>query len=368
MKIANTPSPIIAPPPERKKVAQELGFDDIDDYTGPVDGKSHPAHRELLRPLTKALVALEYRTEIEGADKLPTSGPQVYCPTHPSFFDPAVVSTLFKRDVRFIANYQFFDGARGKMMTWGGAFPVDLERGSPRAIKHSLEIVKDGLGFVIFPEGKISERPDQVDPLKKGVGMIAVRGGAEAITPISVHYVKDDKSRWGELAAGVATSLAVGVGATLAAVGDPVLRTVAGAATGALTGLYTGASLLRANTELEKPYDQFPKFFAGIKGGAIGAAAGAVVGGVVAGSSPLGGLVMAGAGTMATAALADAWRTRDVVKVTVGDPLVVKDYVDQYGKREADERINADLHTALGHLKAAASGTPYDENGPKTRE
>ena len=80
------------------------------------------------------------------------------------------------------------------------------------------------------------------------------------------------------------------------------------------------------------------------------------------------GLVMAGAGTMATAALADAWRTRDVVKVTVGDPLVVKDYVDQYGKREADERINADLHTALGHLKAAASGTPYDENGPKTRE
>lgn len=356
-------------PKTPKEIAQDLGFDDIDNYTGPADGKSHPHHREILRPLTKALVALEHRVELEGMEKMPTEGPQIYCPSHPSFWDPAIAATLFDRDVRFIANYQFFDGVRGKLMTAMGAFPVDLERGSATSVKHSLEIVKQGKGFVIFPEGKISDDPNKVDPLKKGVGMIATRAGAETITPIGIHYKPNDKFRAGERAVGALAAAAVGAASVVAAASpNPVVRVLAGAVGGGLTGLVAGGAHGRKNTVLEKQYNTLPRFFNGVKGGAIGAAAGAVIGGAVAGMVPGGGYLTAGAGALGTLGLAEAWRNRDVVSVVVGDPIAVAPYKEQYKKREAGDKLAADVHTALGRIKAEQSGVPYDEDGPKLRD
>src|SRR5262245_55860694 len=99
-------------PKEEKKAT--FGSDVID-YSGPPDGRSAPRFTKVLIPLAKALTAMKYRIEIEGAENLPEKGDggHIFAPTHPSVFDPAVVFATLGRDVRSMANQQIFRGIGG---------------------------------------------------------------------------------------------------------------------------------------------------------------------------------------------------------------------------------------------------------------
>ncbi len=137
--------------------------------------------------------------------------------------------------------------------------------------------------------------------------------------------------------------------------------------TGALAGTFTCATVARSMTPNPSYKDTLPKFKAGLKWGAIGAAVGAAAGLAVAGTTG-GAFILGTLGTLSTLALTTAYTEREVLNVRIGEEILVDDYVRLYGKKEAMVKIDEELHTRLGRMKAEMTGVPYDENGPKIRD
>ena len=364
-----------APPAEAEKPKATFGSDVID-YSGPPDGRSAPRFTNILRPLCKGLVAMKYRIEVEGAENLPEKGDggHIFAPTHPSVFDPAVVFAVLDRDVRSMANQQIFRGLGGKIITWGGAFPVNREGAAPATMRHTKEILEGGKDMVIFPEGTIPQEEyddGTVAPIKKGVAAAAISGGAKSIIPISIHYAPDDKPRYTELAVGVLAAVGVATATIYAgANGGLAARAAMGALSGSLAGAKIWGGLKKHTTPARVKHNQAPRFAAMLKGGALGALAGGLFGGLACALAPDTMAPIVGSlGAAGTLGLNEAWRNRYVAKVLVGKPIVPETYF-QPGERPrmAINAITEDLHRALGKGKEALTGTVYDETKPKIFE
>ena len=339
----------------------------VPNYTGPEDGLSRRRFPSVLGPLNRLLIAGCYRLEADGLDNFPQDGRHVYCPTHPSYFDPPLIASLTERDMRYIANVNVFDGVRGHFMTWGGAFPVHRDAARVKTLRHAVEVLEQGKGLCIFPEHNVvadeARIPDQVNPLKKGAAYFALRGHAESIVPIAIDYQPGVKP---QLAARTAASLAVAVtGALAAAWGGPTARIAVAAAAGALAGAYAGGKLLFDAVPNPGAYDPFPKYFATLRGGAAGAALGAAVAGF---ATAYAGDVAAGlsglAGIAGACALTRAWQGRPVARVLVGEPLKVAPY-QQEALRTGVDRLTQDLHAALGRTSQQLTGVPYAADAPR---
>jgi len=355
--------------------AQNVGHY-VPGYTGPRDGLSHPKYGWLCRNINRALIAGQYRLEVEGGENLPTEGAHVYCPTHPSYFDPPLIAHITApRDVRYVANIYVFDGIRGRLMTWGGAFPVNREKADFRTMRHCKSIVQQGKGLCIFPAGVIEDEhwEGKIGSLKKGAAHFAVTGGAESVVPIAIDYVPNARQRPRETAMGLvaaASVLAAGVGTAL--VGGPSARILASTLTATLAGTYIGGKIMRDRTPITDRCDVFPKYFATLNGAACGAVAGGLLGGLGAAflgaHSPVVTGIAAAAGAFGTWGLARAWRDRDIARVVIAKPLPVAPYRESYpNRKEAVRALTIDLHRALGTTKSYLSGVPYDDTAEKFR-
>lgn len=375
MKITSSSQPYVRPGSLPSSPERNVGHY-VPGYTGPKDGLSQQKHQWLTQPLNKALIAGCFRMEVENPENMPPEGAHVYCPTHPSMFDPPLVMALTKRDIRSVANVYVFDGVRGHVMSWGGAFPVNRENATVQSVRHCVDVLKQGKGLCIFPEGRVDEAhaEGKIGQLKRGPAWAALEANAESLIPINVNYEKNTKARPGETAFGVGAALAVAAGGALAAMfGGPAVQVAAGAVTGALAGMYAGGKRAHDRTENPEYFDQFPKYFATLKGGALGAIAGAVGGGALAHAGALAGTLTGVAGAVGTYGLVRGWRDRDIARVTIGVPLKVADYVEKYPFSNRIERATAvnalteDLHRSLGQTKALISGVPYDDPAEKIR-
>ncbi|GMU55340.1 MAG: hypothetical protein AMXMBFR33_44860 [Candidatus Xenobia bacterium] len=356
-------------PPVRTE-PEKFGVE-VPGYTGPEDGLSSRKYDAVLQPLNRLLIAGCFRLEVEGQENFPHQGRHVYCPNHPSYFDPPLIASLSERDMRYIANVNVFDGVRGHFMTWGGAFPVHREAARVKTLRHAVDVLREGKGLCIFPEHNVvadPERiPDQVNPLKKGAAYFALRGQAESIVPIAIDY-REFCARPGPSRLGLAAAAALAVGGVVAgACGGPVARIAVATLSGAVAGAYGVGKLCYDAVPNPGPYDPFPKYFATLKGGA----AGSVLAGAAAGFSTAlgeGGLAcsLSGlAGALGAYALVKAWQERPVARVLIGEPLVVAPYRQDGCNRKAVVRLTEDLHAALGRTTEQLTGKPYACEGPR---
>ncbi len=342
-------------------------------YTGPDDGLSHPRFQTLCRTLNKALIAGCFRLEVEGEENMPHTGAHVYAPAHPSMFDPPLVAALTPRQMRYLANVYVFDGFRGKMMTWGGAFPLNREQPNIKTMRHCVDTLKAGHGLCIFPEGGIADpqKDGHVGPLKRGAAYFALRGGAESVVPIGIRYIQDEKKRTGETLVGALA--AVGVAATglaAGAIGGYPARIAVATLAGALTGAYAAGKLIYDRTDNPEWFDPFPKYFAMLNAGSLGAAAGAAVGGFSAALFPEAAGVVAGVtgftGALATYGIVKGWRDRDIARVVIGKPIKTAEFRNR-PIREGTRALTVELHRQLGAVTSQLSGVPYDDTLEKFR-
>ena len=258
MKITSSSQPYVRPGSLPSSPERNVGHY-VPGYTGPKDGLSQQKHQWLTQPLNKALIAGCFRMEVENPENMPPEGAHVYCPTHPSMFDPPLVMALTKRDIRSVANVYVFDGVRGHVMSWGGAFPVNRENATVQSVRHCVDVLKQGKGLCIFPEGRVDEAhaEGKIGQLKRGPAWAALEANAESLIPINVNYEKNTKARPGETAFGVGAALAVAAGGALAAMfGGPAVQVAAGAVTGALAGMYAGGK--RAHDRTPNISTSFP--------------------------------------------------------------------------------------------------------------
>ncbi|MCL2388534.1 MAG: 1-acyl-sn-glycerol-3-phosphate acyltransferase [Defluviitaleaceae bacterium] len=136
-----------------------------------------------IRGIAIALSHILYRFEISGPENIPKEGAFILCGNHISAFDPIALAAFSKRQLTFMAKKELFKfPPLGAFLRALGAFPVDRKATDMNAYRHTLKLLKDGNGFLIFSQGT---RMKDFDNAKAGVAVFALKSGAPII-PVGI--------------------------------------------------------------------------------------------------------------------------------------------------------------------------------------
>ena len=128
-----------------------------------------------------------YRCTIIGADKIPKEGGVLICSNHISMHDVVILAAASDRQIRFMAKKELFNVPLVSSLVKAlGAFPVDRKNGDVGAIKHTVNIVKNGDVAGIFPQGTRHKKVHpKGTPIKNGAGLIVSRAKC-TVVPASI--------------------------------------------------------------------------------------------------------------------------------------------------------------------------------------
>ena len=168
--------------------------------------KTRPSAFWPLAAVAAPLIALLFKLEIHGAEKLPREGAYVLAPNHYSEADPlAVALAVWKagRAPRFMAKESLF---RVPVLGWilrsTGMIPV-ARSSSASSARQTLEtsetLVRLGRGVIVYPEGSLTREPD-LWPMrgKTGAVRLAMAAGIPVI-PMAQWGVQQVMPRYGKL-------------------------------------------------------------------------------------------------------------------------------------------------------------------------
>ncbi|MBD1541450.1 1-acyl-sn-glycerol-3-phosphate acyltransferase [Arthrobacter sp. IA7] len=141
-----------------------------------------------VRWTTRTLISGSCRPTVIGLENVPKSGPFIVAPNHLSFLDSVIVQALMPRPVAFFAKAEYFTtkGIKGRVMKsfFEAVGSIPVERGeqaaSVQALRTLLDILEDGRGVGIYPEGTRS-RDGILYRGRTGVGWLALTTGAPVI-------------------------------------------------------------------------------------------------------------------------------------------------------------------------------------------
>lgn len=160
----------------------------------------------VLAGIVVPLTAIFAKIRIEGAENLPPNGPYVLTPNHYSEFDALVVAVAvwrMGRPPRFMAKEALF---RVPVLGWAlrstGMVPVSRSSSAASArqtLKVSAELVDQGRGVVVYPEGSLTRDPD-LWPMrgKTGAARVAMADDIPVI-PMAHWGVQQIMPRYGRL-------------------------------------------------------------------------------------------------------------------------------------------------------------------------
>lgn len=134
------------------------------------------------------LVRRFYRMKVTGEENEPENGGCIICSNHLSNHDVVILAASVKRQVRFFAKAELFRvPLLNRLITALGAFPVKRGGGDVSAMKHTIEILKNGEVVGFYPQG---HRRPGVHPrdtaIQHGVGMLLWRTKA-TVLPVAIR-------------------------------------------------------------------------------------------------------------------------------------------------------------------------------------
>jgi 1-acyl-sn-glycerol-3-phosphate acyltransferase len=116
-----------------------------------------------------------FHGKIEGAEKVPLTGPLVIVSNHASYFDPPLLSCAVRRPVAYMAKEELFRvPLLSKTIRLYGAYPVNRSASDRSAIKSALAALHNGWAAGIFLEGTRTADGRIASP-KLGAAMIAAK-------------------------------------------------------------------------------------------------------------------------------------------------------------------------------------------------
>ena len=137
------------------------------------------------RWLCRLFCLLFFRVRTYGRENIPCKGPFVLISNHQSYLDPMLCGGPIKRRVSFLARESLFTHwLFGRMITSVGTIPLKLGEADISAMRKVIDVLKQGRGVCLFPEGTRSI-DGRVTALKPGFGLLCRRGKA-AVIPVVI--------------------------------------------------------------------------------------------------------------------------------------------------------------------------------------
>lgn len=149
----------------------------------------------LIRGFGYVLSKLIWQIEFRGTENIPkhSSSGLVVAPNHQTYLDPFWIVIPIDRRFRFIAWDKVFNRPMlGKIISYLGAFPVNIEGGDQDAYNKSVQVLRDGATLMIFPEGAREFTDGKLLDFKTG----AVRMAIEANVPILPVTISGANKVW----------------------------------------------------------------------------------------------------------------------------------------------------------------------------
>jgi 1-acyl-sn-glycerol-3-phosphate acyltransferase len=139
----------------------------------------------LARWMCRVFAATFFRWRLYGLENIPKEGPFLLVSNHQSFLDPIFCGSVPKRHFCFMARDTLFKNwFFGPLIRSVYAIPVKREQGDLAAMRKVIEILKEGDGVCLFPEGTRTN-DGRILPFKAGLGLLCRRGNA-AIVPVVI--------------------------------------------------------------------------------------------------------------------------------------------------------------------------------------
>lgn len=131
-----------------------------------------------------------WRVKYHNLEKIPpvSDSGLIIAANHQTYLDPFWICLPIKRELRFMAWDEAFDLLiAGHILRKLGAFPTTLKRGgTPKALKQSLEILKNKGTLFIFPEGNREFSDGNLLEFKTGAVRLALASGV-SILPVTIR-------------------------------------------------------------------------------------------------------------------------------------------------------------------------------------
>ena len=106
-----------------------------------------------------------------------TDGGMIFIANHTTNFDGIYLAEYLPyRKHYFLGKKEMFKNKIiGKFMKSIGGIPVDRQKADISAIKASMKVLKNGKKLIIFPEGTRNKQNDDLQEIKNGAAMLAIK-------------------------------------------------------------------------------------------------------------------------------------------------------------------------------------------------
>lgn len=127
------------------------------------------------------LFKLFFYWEVKGRENIPKKGKVIIAANHLSYLDPVIIGVASPRRLHYLAKASIFKiPVLNLIVKIYGAIPIEREKEYSISLRKGIEILNEGKGLVIFPEGTRNPGNKMIEP-KKGVAFLSYKTGASVI-------------------------------------------------------------------------------------------------------------------------------------------------------------------------------------------
>ncbi|HEX9817185.1 MAG TPA: lysophospholipid acyltransferase family protein [Candidatus Thermoplasmatota archaeon] len=95
-----------------------------------------------------------FRAKFDGQAHIPKKGPAILASNHLSFLDHPILGAATRRQIVYISKAQHFDRpVRSFLFRKWGVIPLKRGEGDQEAFQRSIEVLREGHLYCIYPEG-----------------------------------------------------------------------------------------------------------------------------------------------------------------------------------------------------------------------
>lgn len=141
----------------------------------------------ILRPFLWLFYKIFYRVKVFGKENLVKKGKRIVVCNHLGKADVLAVGALYPDKTVFLSKIEWYENkVFGWILRKLGSIPIDRDKPSLSSIKEGLQVLKNNKRLAIFPEGRRNFDTNDLQEIKQGTALFAVKGQSE-ITPVIIY-------------------------------------------------------------------------------------------------------------------------------------------------------------------------------------